>query len=217
LEDSPDPGSAAKADAGENGPEDPQRRTLLKYGVVASAIVAVGGLGALVRFTSNPAPSGPSTRTFPRLRVGNVNNLVVGQSLIFAYPLDNEPNILVKLGVPAQGGVGPDGDIVAFSQICQHLGCNYGFLSRGASPPCNPSYQATKPVGYCCCHGTIYDFTTNATVVSGPSPRPQPQVTLAVDGVGDIYAVGMGPPAIFGHGTGSNDVSNDLVGGDLVG
>jgi len=62
----------------------------------------------------------------------------------------------------------------------------------------------------------VYDFANGAKVLSGPSPRPQPQVTLEVDSSGDIYATGMGPPSIFGHNTGSNDVNDDLSGGNLV-
>jgi arsenite oxidase small subunit len=142
--------------------------------------------------------------------------LQLGQPIAFNYPLDNEPNILVKLGVKAVGGVGPDGDIVAFSTVCQHLGCIYGFQAAGSSPSCNSSYKADRPVGYCCCHGTVYDLTNAAVVVSGPSPRPQPQVKLEVDSSGNIYAVGMGPPTIFGHQTGSNDVTADLQGGNPV-
>jgi hypothetical protein len=55
-----------------------------------------------------------------------------------------------------------------------------------------------------------------ASVLSGPSPRPQPQVTLEVDDSGNIFATGMGTPTIFGHNTGSNDVSADLQGGNPV-
>ncbi len=201
---------------GKDAPADESRRVLLKYGVVASAVIAAGGIGAIVRFATHPPPS--TAGTFPRVKVANVSSLAVGVPVYFAYPLDNEPNLLVKLGVPAKGGVGPEGDIVAFSQICQHLGCNYGYLAPGQSPPCDPNYRAAEPVGYCCCHGTVYDFTNEAAVLSGPSPRPQPPVLLEVDAAtGDIFAVGMGPPAIFGHGTGSNDVSNDLQGGNPVG
>ena len=199
-------------------PEDDERRTLLKFGVVASAVLAAGGVGAIFRAITNPAvgtPSGPTT--FPRVRIANVSDLTTGQPLPFNYPLDNEPNLLVKLGQAAKGGVGPNGDIVAFSQICQHLGCLYTFLPPGNAPSCDPSYRATEPVGYCCCHGSIYDFTNQGGVIGGPSPRPQPQVQLEVDSAGDIYAVGMGPPTIFGHSTGSNDVSQDLVGGTPVG
>jgi arsenite oxidase small subunit len=185
-----------------------------------SAILVVGGIAAVSKSITNPAPSTGGTsgsEGFPRVKVAQLTDLNVGEPITFNYPLDNEPNMLVKLGAKADGGVGPDGDIVAFSSICQHLGCIYGFQNTGTSPSCNPSYTADRPVGYCCCHGTVYDLLQGASVVSGPSPRPQPQVKLEVDDTGNIFAIGMGPPTIFGHQTGSNDVSADLQGGNPVG
>lgn len=183
-----------------------------------SSLLVLGGIASVLKSVTNPAP--PATTegaAFPRVKVAQLSDLQVGQPITFNYPLDDEPNILVKLGVKAVGGIGADGDIVAFSSICQHLGCIYGFQSAGSSPACNTSYKADRPVGYCCCHGSVYDFTNAANVISGPSPRPQPQVKLEIDNSGNIYAVGMGPPTIFGHQTGSNDVSADLQGGNSVG
>jgi len=125
--------------------------------------------------------------------------------------------MLVKLGVKAQGGVGPDGDIVAFSQFCQHLGCVYGFVPAGKSPSCDNTFKSSGPVGYCCCQGGVYDLLQAAKVTDGPPPRSVPQVLLSFDASsGDISAIGMAPPTIFGHHTGSSDVTYDLQGGTLV-
>jgi arsenite oxidase small subunit len=163
------------------------------------------------------APATVAASGFPKILVTTVSSLTVNTPVTFNYPLDNEPSILVKVGQKAQGGVGPDGDIVAFSNICQHLGCVYGFQAPRTSPPCNSSFVAKIPQGYCCCHGSQYDFLTGATVIGGPAPRPVPQVILEVDSSGNIYATGMNPPTIFGHGTaGSSDISQDLAGGALV-
>lgn len=134
----------------------------------------------------------------------------------FNYPLEETPNVLVKLGVKAEGGVGPDEDIVAFSQVCQHLGCIWGYVAPNQSPACAPGTTSPGPTGYCCCHGSQYDLVNGAKVISGPAPRPVPQVTLMVDPSGNIWAIGMGPPSIFGHDTGSSNVLNDLQGGTLV-
>lgn len=200
-----------------DAPSDEGKRTFLKIAVVASGLLAAGAGGAVVRSLINPE-SQAAPRTFPRVKVATLGGLSVGVPLIFNYPLDNEPNVIVKLGQPATDGVGPDRDIVAFSLICQHLGCIWGFYPTGGSPPCNPSYKAPEPVGYCCCHGSVFDLTNAARVVGGPSPRPQPQVVLEVDTAGNVLAVGMGPPTITGHGTpGSTDVTADLQGGNLVG
>ena len=179
---------------------------------VTQTVTVSGGTGtASTTQTSSLTTASP----FPRVRIANINDLAGGgKTVIFNYPLEETPNVLAKLGVKAEGGVGPDGDIVAFSTVCQHLGCIVGFVPAGGSPLCNSSYTASGPVGYCCCHGSIYDFTNGANVLSPPAPRPLPQVTLEFDSsTGDIYAVGMGPPTIFGHDTGSSDVLNDLQGG----
>ena len=154
---------------------------------------------------------------FPKLMVANVSGVTTTQPVYFNYPLEETPNILVKLGVSAPGGVGPNNDIVAFSQVCQHLGCIMGFVPKGGAPACDSSYKAPGPEGYCCCHGSIFDLANGGAVIGGPSPRPLPQVTLDFDSSsGNIYAVGMGPPSIFGHDTGSSDVLNDLQGGTPV-
>ncbi len=204
-----------------DNPPDESKRTFLKVALVASGLLAAGAGASVARSLISPAgtPGGVTPpATFPRVKVANLSDLVVGTPVIFNYPLDNEPNVLVKLGEKAANGVGPDEDIVAFSLVCQHLGCIWGFLPRGNSPPCNMAYKATEPVGYCCCHGSVFELVNGARVIGGPSPRAQPQVTLEVDRTGAVLAVGMGPPTIFGHGVaGSADVSADLQGGNPVG
>jgi arsenite oxidase small subunit len=200
------------------------RRNFLRSALAFSIVLLLGGIAAVLKAISGQPPTQYSSRStqigrqeFPKLKVANVKELQINVPVFFNYPLDNEPNMLVKLGAKAEGAVGPDGDIVAFSQICQHLGCIYAFQKPGSSPTCNSSYNASKPVGYCCCHGTIYDLVNAGEVVSGPSPRPVPQVDLQFDSAtGDIYAIGMRPPTIFGHCTGSDDVSCDLQGGTPV-
>jgi arsenite oxidase small subunit len=212
-----------EVEEGSSAPTGKSRRNFLKYATTLSALLAVGGIAAVLKSITNTGPATTVTTgtsapmQFPRVKVAQLNDLTVGQPISFNYPLDNEPNILVKLGTKADGGVGPDGDIVAFSSICQHLGCIYGFQAAGSSPSCNPSYKADRPVGYCCCHGSVYDLVNKANVIAGPSQRPQPQVLLVIDSSGNIFATGMGPPTIFGHDTGSSDVSGDLQGGIPVG
>lgn len=188
----------------------------MKAAAAISGALAVAGIASVMKTVVIPSIATTAPTGFPRVKVSSVDELSTGKVVIFSYPLDDEPNILVKLGQKAEGGVGPDGDIVAFSQICQHLGCIWGYVPPGGSPSANPSFVAPGPVGYCPCHGSIYDLTESGKVIGGPSPRPEPQVKLEADSSGDIYAVGMGPPSIFSHDTGSSDVSNDLQGGTLV-
>lgn len=202
---------------GEQHPEDESRREFLKVAATISAGLAIAGIASVVKPVIFPSIRSTGTTGFPRVKVSTLGELATGTSILFNYPLDNEPNLLIKTGTKSERGVGPDGDIVAFSQVCQHLGCeSIQYVESGRSPTCKSSFAAPGPVGYCCCHGSVYDFVNGGKVIAGPAPLPQPQVTLEVDSSGDIYATGMGPPSIFGHNTGSSDVTDDLSGGNLV-
>ena len=209
-----------KEESTEKSPSDTSdgsRRNFLKISVVLSAVLAVGGIAAVSKSVTERASTGGTLpSTFPRVKIASVSSLTLNQPFSFYYPLDNEPNILVKIGQKAQGGVGPDQDIVAFSQLCQHLGCPYAFQAQGSSPQCDSSYTAQGPQGYCCCHGSIYDYANSGKVIGGPSLRSVPQVILEVDSNGDVFATGMTAPTIFGHDTGSSDVTADLQGGNPV-
>jgi len=190
--------------------------------VTSTEILTVGSNSTSTGSASSSSAGSTSSTSspFPQVRVGNISDLTganLGQTVDFNYPLQETPNVLVKLGVKALNGVGPDGDIVAFSQICQHLGCIWGFVAAGDSPGCDSSYKAKGAVAYCCCHGSQYDLANGAAVIGGPAPRPVPQVTLSYDdSTGDIYATGMTPPTIFGYHTGSDNTLYDLQGGTPV-
>jgi arsenite oxidase small subunit len=217
----------AKATDDEASEKAGSKRNFLKL------ILTLGGVATLSTFTSVfrileyvPAPGQGSRTTvalaWPEIKLVNISTLDSSKPLRFNYPLVDTPCVLVKCGQKADNGVGPDSDIVAFNDICQHLGCFYAVLPQGSSPPCDKSFQATVPQGYCCCHGGQYDFVHAGSVIGGPPPRNVPQVVLRYDdNTGDIYAVGMGAPTIFGHGPpGTTDPSlvlkYDLTGGTVV-
>ncbi|MGA3110529.1 MAG: cytochrome b5 domain-containing protein [Candidatus Bathyarchaeia archaeon] len=198
-----------------------ERRTFLKLAAATGGAITIAALlSTLKAGTFVPPPT--ITTAWPIVTVTNISKLTNLTPVVFYYPLTSTPNYLVKLGVAATSGIGPENDIVAFSAICQHLGCEYGFVAPGGSPPCNAAYKAVLPMGYCCCHGSQYDFVHGAKVIGGPAPRPVPMVQLQLDSAtGDISAVGMQPPTIFGHGppgtTNPTSVMQyDLQGGDLV-
>jgi arsenite oxidase small subunit len=211
------------------------RRNFLRVGLATAVGLLILGIGAISQSlfapsesfttetstTSESVSTGqegilPSTPGFPVIMIASLDDLDVNKPIYFYYPLTDTPNILVKLGTKAEGGVGPDGDIVAFSQTCQHLGCSVGYVASGSSPTCDSSYVAAGPEAYCCCHGSSYDLANGAKVLGGPAPRPVPQVILKVASSGNIYATGMTPPTIFGYDTGANNVAADLTGGTLV-
>lgn len=197
------------------------RRDFLKVTFAMGAVGAIVGVAGLFTQYLTFIPGTNINYVWPKVKVGSLSDLKPLAPVLFNYPLTNEPNLLVKLGVKAANGIGPDADIVAFSQVCQHLGCIYGFQSKGSSPSCNKSYVMPVTGGYCCCHGSHYSFVDEGAVIGGPAPRPVPQVTLELDeSTGDIYAVAMGPPSIYGHSTGDETpqavLEDDLTGGSLV-
>ncbi len=155
---------------------------------------------------------------------------------IFNYPLRNEPNFLLNLypsasnvpgGVggsvpPAKGAqYGVDNSIVAYSAICQHLGCPAPAISYYPPGTCTNKSFSTKafPNGaltfyiHCSCHGSTYDVTNGAANLTGPAVLPLPQVILEVEPDGTIYANGMTPssPPVNGH---LNTLTGDYGVGD---
>lgn len=200
------------------------KRNFLKIILALGGLATLGSIASTLRLLGFVPTQGTSGQAlaWPRIRLVNIAAIDPSKPLRFNYPLVDTANILLKAGQRAQNGVGPESDIIAYSVVCQHLGCFLGFLSPGSSPPCNSSYKASGVEGYCCCHGGQYDFLNGAKVIGGPPPRPVPAVMLEYDeSTGDIYAIGMGPPTIFGHGPpGITDpvlvLKHDLEGGEVV-
>ena len=156
-------------------------------------------------------------REWPVVKVSTLKELSAKKQIIFMYPLKDIPNVLIKLGIPVEFGVGPEGDIVAFNLICQHLGCMVRYVEMGAKEEAVPKELKDKPVLYCPCHAAVYDVLSGGRPVAGPPKYNLPRVLLRVEEE-DIIAYGMTPPVIYGKGLlGSEDVKKDLYGGVLVG
>lgn len=198
----------------EDEPQDAGRRDFLKGMVGLSTIVL---LASLVDFGKVFEPIKVVIPPWPKLKVANANDLQPNTPVSFNYPLTSTPDFLVKLGQKVPNGVGPDGDIVAFSTVCQHLGCIVHFEPEGRSGGEMPNFT-NDPVAYCPCHGGVYNLANDAKVLAGPPPNPLPFVVLEYDdSTGDIYATGMTVPVIFGKGPpGSSDTDRDLLGGTVV-
>ena len=154
------------------------RRAFLLSGGLSVAVVALGSLpGAGWAAGQQPLAL---RATYPRQRIGKLSALKRGVPLEFAYPYPVVSNILVKLGVPAGGGIGPDQDVVAFNQQCTHMG-----------GPMQGTYKdAYQVLGPCPLHLTTFDLTRHGMVVSGHATESLPQILLEVQG-DSIYAVGV--------------------------
>ncbi len=153
------------------------RRAFLLSGGSAVTVMALGGLsqafgqGAALKVAS-----------YPRTKIGRLSQLKVDQPVTFQYPWKdfNSLNMLVKLGVPAGGGVGPDQDIVAFSTLCTHMGGPLAGQYRGQY----------KVLGPCPFHLSTFDLTRHGMVVAGQATESLPQIVLEVMG-DDIWATGV--------------------------
>lgn len=116
----------------------------------------------------------------PNVRIANVKDLQKGKPVVFEYPLAGQRSILVKLGKPAEEGVGPDKDIVAFSAFCSHMGMPLDNLFKGD----------LGLLGPCPGHFTTFDLARSGMMVTGKATEHLPQIALEIDQAGDIHAVG---------------------------
>jgi Rieske Fe-S protein len=163
--------------------------------------------------------------------------------LLFAYPLRNEPNFLLNLAPPDGSSpptvknplqkyadesnpnpgntvdytvqqTGQKVPLVAFSAICQHLGCPAPAIAYYPPGTCPQKFGSLDFYIHCSCHGSTYDVTNAANNLTGPAVYPLPQVKLvAVSGnpksspagtdpaQDAIYAVDMypSPQPVNGH------------------
>ena len=76
------------------------------------------------------------------------------------------------------GGVGPDGDVVAYSTLCTHMGCPITY---------DPQARSFK----CPCHFSQFDPEIAGQMICGQATENLPQVTLRVGSDGSIVATGV--------------------------
>lgn len=152
-----------------------QRREVLMAGMAGTAAAVLYSGGA-----SAGEHTGEAVAAYPRLKVAKLSDLKEGEPVAFNYPLETQPNIIVKLGEEAQGGVGSASDIVAYSVLCTHMGGNM----RGRYK------HAHKSMGPCPFHFSTFDLTKGGVPVHASATQNLPQITLEVDGE-DVYAVGI--------------------------
>ena len=154
------------------------RRSFLITSSAATATVWVTVNAGTAEAQKMPA----SVATYPRKKIGQLSALKADTPVEFSYPDEGaySTNMLVKLGVEAGGGIGPDRDVVAFNYTCTHQG---GDMAG--------TYQAdTKSLGQCPLHLSTYDLTRHGILISGQAYQSLPQILLELDG-DDIYAVGI--------------------------
>ncbi len=147
-------------------------RGSLTTATAAAAAAAVG------RGAEAAAPRGGAVPDYPRVRLANVRDLRIDEPLEVAYPDEDAPGVLLKLGKRVPGGVGPDGDIVGFTTICPHKGFPLHYVKEERTLDCPGHYSR-------------FDVEAGGQQVWGHATMNLPQYELEVDEKGDIYAVGV--------------------------
>lgn len=152
------------------------RRSLLKGTAAASTVLLTGVPGL-----QGEALAAEMAR-YPRMVIGKLSALRKNKPVEFNYPdkKQNSDSVLVKLGVPAGGGIGPDRDVVAFNSLCTHMG---GIMTQTYKP-------ADQVLGPCPFHQSSFDLTRHGMIIAGHATESLPQILLELKG-DDIIAVGL--------------------------
>jgi len=154
-----------------------RRQFLLGTGGATATIVLAGFLGS-----SEGKTVVLQTTRYPRKKIAKLSDLKQDDPIFFRYPHDhyNCTNILIKLDVAAEDGVGADRDVVAFNSLCTHMG-----------GPLMAAYQKDhKVLGPCPFHLSMFDLTKRGIITSGSATQSLPQIMLEVKG-DEIHAVGV--------------------------
>ena len=202
------------------GEVDETKRNVIKLLAVAGMVGGGGGLvGGAIQYAQPPMVG---ITSYPKVTLLDLDgapltatkvveeyDVSTSDLLLFNYPLRNEPNFLLNVAPKAGavggaknvvGGVGPDKSIVAFSAICQHLGCPAPALAYYPPGACPKKFGSLDFYLHCSCHGSTYDVTNGASNLTGPAVLPLPQVTLDWNASDDtISAVGVTGPPVNGH------------------
>lgn len=157
------------------------RRQFITYAGIAGTALAIGGAGGAVLTRIFPDGQTQTFTTYPQMRIAHLSDLQEGKTIVFDYPFQGQSSALMQLGTPALDGVGPHGDIVAFSTLCVHMGCSLA-----------GRYQSEhKVLGPCPCHLSTYDLALGGQPVIGVATENLPQIELTVDPNGNIFAEGV--------------------------
>ena len=167
----------------QNNNDVPKGACLTRRAFLFRSSTAVAGTIMLPALTGMGCTNMPAELVrYPRQKIGQLSKLKTNKPVTFNYPDEgmNSSSTLIRLGVPAGGGIGRDGDVVAFNSLCTHMG-----------GPMGSTYQpADQALGPCPFHQSTFDLTRHGMIISGHATESLPQVLLELEG-DDIYAVGL--------------------------
>ncbi|SEQ37328.1 arsenite oxidase small subunit [Amphritea atlantica] len=162
------------------------RRDFIKLGGagVAAGVASLTPSSALAKSEAyNP---GATTLPYPQTAVAKAQSLPQNKVVHFNYPDESSPCVVIRMGHPVPGGVGPNMDIVAYSTLCTHMGCPVSY---------DPASRDFK----CPCHFSVFDSEKMGQMVTGQATENLPKIRLEYDTSTDsVTAVGV-DGLIFGR------------------
>jgi len=150
-----------------------RRRFLSGAGLAAAGAAATTALIADAKAASSAARV-----DYPSRRLANLRDLQANDPLTVAYPDNDAPGVLLKLGKRVPSGVGPDGDIVGFSTVCPHKGFPLAYNKGDRTLNCPGHYSR-------------FDCEAGGQQIWGQATQNLPQYMLRIDANGDITAEGV--------------------------
>ena len=151
-----------------NSTEDTAQNDITRRGVCNRILLTSAGLviGAH-QLNARETREQPAAIFYPPVKIEGAEHVLPGSFLYFNYPRSNDPAVLVR---------SQNGEYLAYSRKCAHLGCSVDF-------------DGERRCLTCPCHRGIYDARTGY-VVLGPPPRPLDQIVLQMRAGGELWAVG---------------------------
>ncbi len=146
--------------------------------LTGASVAAVGAAASAVMTPQAKAAPAAARVVYPSNRLGNLRDLKVNEPLSVAYPDDDAPGVLIKLGTRVPSGVGPNDDIVGFSTVCPHKGFPLAYKKADRTLNCPGHYSR-------------FDVEAGGLQTWGHATQNLPQYVLRVDENGDIYAEGV--------------------------
>jgi nitrite reductase/ring-hydroxylating ferredoxin subunit len=137
------------------------RRGFLTFLVACSVALFLASVPFARRFL------GHREERFPKVALGKVTEILLGEARPFVYPGKDNPALLVHLS---------DGEWKAYEGTCTHLSCVV-------------YWDAATERLICPCHNAAFAVESGA-VLMGPPRRPLPCIELSIEG-DTIYAMGV--------------------------
>ncbi len=145
----------------------------MKAAVLFGGVVLLIPVERLIQFLFAPRETGPVA--YPRVRVANSKEIPENESVLFEYPHQDRPAVLIHL---------PGGGFVAYDALCTHLGCQVHYNKVAVK-----GWESDPQQIFCPCHGAVFEPRVGV-VLAGPAPRPMPKIKLEIDDQGEIFANG---------------------------